>query len=118
MPLMVHSTWRAPCLHSRQRVRDRQAEVVVAVRGDRYFLDAGNFFTQGANELAVFLGHRVADRIGNVDGGGAGCDHRLDYLAEKRDVGAGGVFGREFNVRAQRLGVPDGLAGLLQALLA
>ena len=105
-------------LHSRERVRDRQAEVVVAVRGNSNFVDAGNFFTQGANEAAVFLRHGVTDGIGNIDGGGAGCDHRFDYLAEKRDVGAGGILGREFNVRAQRLGVADGLARLLQALLA
>src|SRR5208337_4921022 len=105
-------------LHSRQRVRDCQAKVVVAVRGDGHFVDTGNFLTQRADELAVFLGHAVADGIGNVDGGGAGGDYGFDDLAEKWDVGTGGILGREFNVGAQRLGVPDGVACLLQALLS
>jgi hypothetical protein len=50
--------------------------------------------------------------------GCAGCDHGLDHLAEKRDVGAGGVFGREFHVGAERLGVPNRVPRLLQAPLA
>ncbi len=104
-------------LHSRQRVRDRQSKIDVAVRRDRNFFNAGNFLTQRADELAVFLGHAVADVIGNVNRGGAGRDYGFDDLTEKWDVGAGGVLGREFNVVAQRLGVPDGAARLLQALL-
>jgi hypothetical protein len=51
------------------------------MRGDRYFLDARHILTQRADELAVFLGHAVADGVGNVDRGGARCDHGFDYLA-------------------------------------
>jgi hypothetical protein len=34
MPLMVHSTWRAPADHAGQRIGDRQAQIVVAMGGE------------------------------------------------------------------------------------
>src|SRR5208282_4404307 len=92
-------------LHSRQRVRDRQTEVVMAMGGDRYLLDAGDFLAQRADELTIFLRHAVTDGIRNVDRGGAGGDHRFDYLAEKRDISTGGIFGRKLDVGAYRFRV-------------
>src|SRR5208282_447389 len=105
-------------LYSRERVRDRQTEVVVAVGRDRYFVDTGDLLAQRADEGAVFFRHAVPDRIGNVNSGSASRDDCFDHLAEKRDIGTGGVFGREFNVGAERLGVPNRFLRLLQALLA
>src|ERR1017187_1115609 len=86
--------------------------------GDRYFFDTRDFLIQSVDQLPVFLGHAVTNCIGNVNGRGPGGDHRLDDLAEKCDVGAGGIFGRELNVGAKRLRVPNRVPRLLQALLA
>src|SRR3979411_415210 len=87
------------------------------MRGDCYFIDAGYSLPQRADARAIFLGHAVTDSIGNVDGGCAGCDHRFDHLAKKRDVGTGSIFRREFHVGAERFGVPNRFPRLLQALL-
>ena len=37
-----------------------------------------------ANQLSVLLGHGVADRVGNVDGGGSRFNDSFYHLAEKR----------------------------------
>src|SRR5208283_2869437 len=56
--------------------------------------------------------------VRNVDGSCARGNDSLNHLAEKRDVRAGGIFGRELNVSAQRLRVAHSLACLFQAPLA
>ena len=38
MPLMVHSTWRAPAMHAGQRIGDREAQIVVAVGGEDHLV--------------------------------------------------------------------------------
>ena len=73
----------------------------MAVRGDRYFVDTLHFLAQRAEEFAVFLGHAVTHGIGNIHGGCPRGNRRLDHLAKKPNVGAGGILGRKFNVGAQ-----------------
>jgi len=88
-------------LYSGERVCDRQTEVVMTVRGDRYLIDTWDDLTQRADEISVLLGHAVTDGIGNVNGGCARRDDRFNNSAEKRDIGTGGIFGGKFNVGAK-----------------
>ena len=53
-----------------------------------------------ADELAVVLGHREADRVGDVERGRAVVDRDLADLAHEVGVGAAAVLGRELDVVA------------------
>src|SRR5262249_42244106 len=59
----------------------------------------------------VLAGHGVADRVGDIDGGGAGLDGLLDHLGQEIQLGAGGVLGGELDVGAVTLGALDALDG-------
>ena len=87
-------------LHGGQRVRDGQAEIVVAVRRqDRAVADA----RAHGREHALDIGRqRVADRVGQVDRRRAGVDRRLGDLAEEREVAARRILRRELHVVAIR----------------
>ena len=78
MPLMVHSICRAPRLHGRQRIRHRQAQIVVAVHAD----DGGiaQRLHHPADHRAVFLRHREPDGIRQVHRARARGDHRARNL--------------------------------------
>lgn len=69
----------------------------------------------------MFVGHRVADRIGQVDGGGTGLDGRLDAALEKFHRRAGRVHCRPFDIVDQvarlRHGARDDLDDLVFGLL-
>ena len=67
--------------------------------------------------MAIQLGNGVANRIRDVDGGGALVDDGLDHAGQKVDLAAVTVFGAEFDVGAQVAGKAHGLFGLLQHLL-
>ena len=66
--------------------------------------DAGHSLLQDADDARELRGHGVADRVGNVDGRGAGLDRGGDHPAEKVEVAAGGVLGRELDVARERAG--------------
>ena len=87
-----------------QRVGHRQAEIVVAVRGehDALRIDGRNALAHFAEHLAVFLRGGVAHGVGHVDGGGAGFDGDAHHLDQKIAIGAGRVFGRKLDVVGQR----------------
>ncbi len=87
--------------HGRQAVGDRHAQIVVAVHRQPHLVDARHVLAQVAEQLAEFVRHRVADRVRNVDGGGAGLDGRRDHAREEIEFGARGVFGRELHVVAE-----------------
>ncbi len=53
---------------------------------------------QHAQKLAVQLGHRVADRIGNVDRRRTLSDRGFEHAAQEIGLGAIAVFGRELDV--------------------
>ncbi len=76
-------------------------EIVVAVHRERYRIDAAHVLAQVAEQLPEFVGHRVADRIRDVDGGRAGLDRRLDHLRQEVQLGTRGILGRELHVLAQ-----------------
>ena len=85
-------------LDAEQRVGDGEAEVVVAVGGEDRLVGVGHALAQHADERDVFLRHRVADGVGDVDGGGAGLDRRLDAAAEEVVLGARAVLRRPLDV--------------------
>ena len=66
--------------------------------------------------VAVLKRRGIADGVGNIDRGGAGLDGRLHDLAEKVELGPGGVLGAELDVRAIALGSPHAGNGLLDDL--
>ena len=71
-----------------------------------------------AEHLRVLVGHRVADGVGHVDGGGALVDRDLDDLGHELHVGARAVLGRELDVVGVLLGVRHGGARLALHVLA
>jgi hypothetical protein len=111
---MVHSTClRAADLHAGKRIGNRHAQVVVAMHRPYRAIGVRNALPQGADELPVQLGHRVADGVGNVDGRGPFVDHRLQHPAQEVKFGTVAVLGRELDVRTQVSCKADRQAGLL-----
>ena len=120
MPLMVHSTWRAPLLNGGQRVGYGQSQVVVAVRGenDALLVDGRNALAHLGEHASVFVRSRVAYGVGHIDGGGAGLDGHAHHLHQEVALRAGGVLGRELNIIHQRARQAHRFGGLIQRLLA
>ena len=51
---------------------------------------------------AEFLGIGIPGRVGNIDDGGAGLDHRLDHAVQKRRFGPSCVLGVKLHVLNER----------------
>ena len=83
-------------LHGRERVGRGEAEVVVAVDGDDR-LAAGERL-HALHERAELGRDRVADRVRDVQGGGAGLQHGRVDLQQVVRVGARGVLGGELDL--------------------
>ena len=77
MPLIAHSTCRAPAWTPAKRVGHRQAEVVVAVDGEHDVAQLRDQPVQLGEEGGVLVGHRVADGVRDVDGRRALVDRDL-----------------------------------------
>ena len=101
-----------------ERVRDGQAEVVVAVDGEHDVAQARHELVEPRQERGVLVRHGVADRVRDVDRGRALLDRRRQHLGGELDVGAGGVHRAELDVLDERAGVRDRRAGLAQHVLA
>ena len=117
IPLIAHSTWRAPPAARRRswrpRARGRRGSGPrarpVAARGQ--LVEAG--------EVArVLLRGRVADRVGDVDHGRALGDRDRADLGGELDVGAGRVHRRELDVVGVGPGQRDGRLRLALDVLA
>ena len=104
--------------HRRQAVGDGHPEVVVAMRAQHDLADAAHVLLEVLKGLEVFLGHRVADGVRDVDRRGAGCDRGLDHLGQELELGAGRVLRRELDVRAQRARMPHAFGRGVDDLLA
>ncbi len=106
---------------ARERVGNRHAEIVVAVHREDRLVGHGHVLAHVAEHVEVFLGRRVADGIGQVDGGGAGLDGRLDALAEIVEFRARRILRAPLHVRHPLAGARDleldHLEHLLLALL-
>src|SRR6266536_2520099 len=106
-----------PCSNRGQRISHRQAKIVVAVAGDGQVLALYGLLDL-ADQPPVFLGHRIAHRVRNVQRGSAAVGGHLQHLAEEIRLRAGGVLGRKLNILAQRTRVGDIIAHIAQAVLA
>ena len=101
-----------------QRVRHRQTKIVVAVYRDSNVFDSLHPLANGADQLAVLARRGVAHGVGDVQRGRAGVNRRLQYFAQEPYVRPGCVLGREFHVGAERAGISDHLARLVQGFVA
>ena len=81
-----------------QRIGNRHAKVVMTMHRPDCLIRIRNPLPHGFQHIAVQLRHTVADRIGEVDSGGAFGNHRLQYPAQEIHVGATGIFGAEFDI--------------------
>ena len=84
-----------------QAVGHGEAQVVVAVRADHRLVDGGHAVDEALDHAVHVRRGRVADGVGDVDGRGTGCDHRLHHPAEKVDLRARRVFRGKLDVFAQ-----------------
>ena len=100
-----------------ERIGDREPEIVVAVNRNDRVADVGNAIDDGAHKSAELLGRRIADGVGNVKNARSGGDCGLGGAAEKIDVGARGVFGRELDVAAFVARIRHHFADLPQRVL-
>src|SRR3984885_13109094 len=94
------------------------AEIVVAVSGDGDVLDSLHAAADGGDQVSELGGHGVTDGVRDIERRGAGFDYSIKDLAQELGVGARCVFGRKFDVGAERFREGDGFAGLGEALLA
>ena len=117
-----------------ERVRDGEAEIVVAVDRELDVARAPGSARAGRRTAAAYsTGEVIADRVGQVDDRRAGLDRRAAGLGEERAVGAGRVLGRELDLvgaarrrrrrtrrsaRAPRGGVSPSLRSMCSALVA
>ena len=98
MPLIVHSICRTPA---------RTAASVLATARPRslwLWVEKMTFSAPGTRSRsmvkmrAMSSGSGVADRVGDVDRGGAGVDRRLHAAAQEVGLGAAAVLGRPLHV--------------------
>ena len=118
MPLIAHSTWRAPAHEAGVGVRDGEAEVVVAVHGEDDVAQLGDEPVQAVEERRVLVGHGVADGVGDVDRRRALFDRGGDDLGGVLELGARRVHRRELDVVDEGPRVRHGRAGLREDVLA
>src|SRR5690606_35523261 len=83
-----------------QRVGEGETQVVVAVHRDRRLVDVRHPVPDHADQVGELLGIGVADRVRDVDRGGAGFDRALDAAAQGVVLGARAVLARRFDVVA------------------
>jgi hypothetical protein len=98
-------------LHAGEGVRHGQAEVVVAVDAQLDVRQARHQLVQAPEERRVLAGHRVPDRVGDVDDGRALLEDDAQDLCGEVHVGASGVHRGELDVVAQRARLRDRRAG-------
>ncbi len=98
MPLMVHSTCRAPPSTPASEFATARPRSSWQWTENTALSESGTRSRTVPEHGAVLVRRRVADRVGQVDRGGAGPDRRLDAAAEVVDRGAGRIHRRPFDV--------------------
>src|SRR5205085_8015859 len=78
-----------------ERVRNGEAEVVVAVNRYDDVRELRHELVEPSEHLAILVRHRVADGVGNVDGGRSLLERDLHDLRHELNVGAAAVLRRE-----------------------
>jgi DNA-binding transcriptional LysR family regulator len=80
-----------------QRIRNGEAEIVVAVRAVNDFWICSEPRADSAKHFAVFIGRGVADGVWKIDDFGACFGSGFRHFAEVFDIAAACVFGGEFH---------------------
>ena len=117
MPVDGALDLRRAGLDRRERVRDGEPEVVVAVRGELHVADLRAAPANVGEEAGVLRRQRVADRVRQVDDRRARLDRDAADARGERRVGAGRVLAGELDLVGERRRVSDGPACLLHDLL-
>ncbi len=104
--------------HGGQAVGHGEPEVVVAMRAEHDPVDPAHVLLQVLEGLVVFLRHRIANRVRDVDRRGAGVDRAFDDFGQELELGSRGVLGRKLDVLAQRPRVLHALGCGMDDLLA
>ncbi len=101
MPLIVHSTWRAPAATAARLLATPRPRSLwqCALRITLSMPRTSRL--RRANSATDFLRRRVADGVGHIDRGRAGFDHRRQHLDQEFGLGADRVLGGELDVVAQ-----------------
>ena len=99
-----------------ERVRDREAEIVVAVRREGHAGDLGAETPHLVEEAGVLHRQREADGIGKVDDRGAGPDRRPADLGDERWIRPRRVLARELDLVHVLARVPNGPVRMLDDL--
>ena len=84
--------------HAGERIRHRHAEIVMAMHGKPRLVGIRHPLAHHLDQREIFLRHRVADGVGNIDRAGAGLNRGLDAAAEEIVLGSGAVLARPFDV--------------------
>lgn len=82
----------------RQRVGHRQAQIVVAVRAEDDLVGTFHAGDQAREHATDFFRRGEADRVGQIDRGGAGGDRHAGDLGQEIFFGAGCILGRKFHI--------------------
>src|SRR5580658_10400810 len=104
--------------HRGQGVSNRHTEVVVTVSAQRDSLRIAEVFADAGEHRAVFFGHGIANRVGEIQRGGSRVDRYAANLAQEVDVRAAGVFGGEFHFADVLAAKANHRADRFQTLLA
>ena len=99
-----------------ERVRDREAEVVVAVRGERDPAELGTAPPRLGEERRVLVRQAVPDGVGKIDHGRARLDRDPADTRDERAIGASRVLARELDLVGALGGVRDRPPRLLDHL--
>ena len=88
-------------LDARQRVGDGETQIVMAVHREDRFIRVRHPLANGDEHPPVFVRHRIADGVRQVDGGGARRDRGLHAFAQIINRSAGRVHRRPFDILDQ-----------------
>ena len=118
MPLIVHSTWRAPPVSAARvfaTARPRSSWQCVL---HTTWSELGTRLIRPGEERLDLVGRRVADRVGQVDGLGARLDHRLDDVPQEVGIAARRILGGELHVVGEGARQADRVHRHLEAVRA
>ena len=85
----------------------RHSEIVMAVDADDGFLDVRRMLADMGDEAGEFVGHGIADGVGNIHNRRSFPDGHAEDLRQKGPITAGSIFRRKFDIRRQGAGVAD-----------
>ena len=85
----------------------------MAVNTEHGPADVGRVADNVTNQIGEFFRYGIADRVGEVDGGGTGGNCGLENATQVITVTAGAVFCRKFDVVRERLRIFDRINGPL-----